>query len=119
MLTAKRFDCFARGINEAWAEKEVHKKSNFDIDPHLVLVYRAPIYFFVRKSDIDLAERIERGLRIAIKDGSFDEVFKKYQNKYLELANIKSRSIIFIKKTTLPESTPTTDESLWLDTFRK
>ena len=117
MLTKKRFDCYARGLNEAWAEKKVHKESNFDVDPNIAIVYRSPIYYFVNKKANKLAERIEKGLRLAIKDGSFDKIFNKFQSDYLKTANLKSRTIIHLDNPIMPKETPVKEDSLWLPTF--
>ncbi|HWV14577.1 MAG TPA: diguanylate cyclase [Cellvibrio sp.] len=75
MLVAKRFDFFSRGLYEAWNEAEVHKDKNIVIEDHIMLFYNAPFYYFVNKKNKALAERIERGLKMAQADGSFDELF--------------------------------------------
>jgi hypothetical protein len=75
MLAAKRFDYFPRGLYEIWNEQQIHKDKNLSIETAIMLHYHAPIYFFVNKKNIALADRIERGLLLAIKDGSFDQLF--------------------------------------------
>lgn len=75
MLAAKRFDFFSRGLYEVWNEIEVHKDKGIIIDDHIMLFYNAPFYYFVNKKNKALADRIERGLNIALADGSFDELF--------------------------------------------
>ena len=114
MLEKKRFDCYARGVNEAWAEVETHKDKPFAVDPHLAIVYKSPIYFFVNKENAKLAERLEKGLRAAIKDGSFDKVFEKYQGKFLKNAKLKDRTIIRIDNPIMPPKTPIQEKELWL-----
>ena len=74
MLAANRFDAFPRGLFEAWDDYEQHKHMNIAVEQKLMLHYRAPFYFFVRKDNTALAERIEQGLKIAIADGSFDQL---------------------------------------------
>ena len=74
MLAAKRFDYFPRGLYEVWDEAELHKDMGLEIEQHLMLYYEAPFYFFVSKTNLPLASRIERGLKMAIEDGSFDEL---------------------------------------------
>jgi len=74
MLAAKRFDYFPRGLYEVWDEAELHKDMGLTIEKNLMLYYDAPFYFFVNKTNLPLASRIERGLKIALEDGSFDEL---------------------------------------------
>ena len=76
MLTAKRFDYFPRGLYEIWNEAEAHKDEGIVIEKNIMLYYEAPFYFFLNKKDTALADRIERGLNLAIADGSFDELLQ-------------------------------------------
>jgi hypothetical protein len=75
MLQAKRFDYMPRGIYEAWYEQRIHAGAGLVIDEHLLLHYRLPFYFFVSRDNPALGQRIERGLRAAIADGSFARLF--------------------------------------------
>lgn len=75
MLASKRFDYFPRGLNEIWDEQKVHAQRGLVVEESLMFYYPSPIYFFVNTKDKALAERIERGLRIAQEDGSFNELF--------------------------------------------
>lgn len=75
MLAAKRFDYMPRGIYEAWYEQRAHASAGIVIETSIFLHYQVPFYFFVSRSNPALAERIERGLRIAQRDGSFDKLF--------------------------------------------
>lgn len=73
MLAAKRFDYFSRGLYQV--QREIEMRPKFVMEENLMLYYPSPFYFFVNRSNSALADRIERGLRIAIEDGSFDELF--------------------------------------------
>lgn len=73
MLEAKRFDYFSRGLYQVKREIDMHPK--LVMEENLMLYYPSPFYFFVNHNNLALADRIERGLRIAIEDGSFDELF--------------------------------------------
>ena len=75
MLARKRFDYFPRGLYEIQTELEQYADLNLAIEPGLMLHYPAPMYFYVHPDDESLAQRIEEGLRLAQKDGSFDELF--------------------------------------------
>ncbi|MDR7272071.1 hypothetical protein J2X20_004745 [Pelomonas saccharophila] len=74
MLDAKRFDYMPRGVYEVWYEQSQH--SNLAIEESLFLHYRVPFYFFTSRQNPALADRIERGLRAALADGSFDSLFR-------------------------------------------
>jgi hypothetical protein len=78
MLEVKRFDYLPRGIYEAWYEQRMHAAKGFVIEQTIFLHYSVPFYFFVSRDDPQLASRIERGLRIAMRDGSFDKLFNSY-----------------------------------------
>lgn len=78
MLEVKRFDYLPRGIYEAWYEQRAHAAKGFVIEPTIFLHYSVPFYFFVSRDDPQLASRIERGLRIALRDGSFDKLFNSF-----------------------------------------
>lgn len=112
MLNAHRFDYFPRGINEAWKEKETHL--GLDVDPYIALYYPYPVYFFVNKKDTNLALKIEKGLNIAYKNGTFKKLFLKYHKKTIEKANLKNRKLFKLKNPTLPSNTPKIDTSWWL-----
>ena len=75
MLAVKRFDYMPRGVHEAWSEQRVHAHEGLVIEKTLFLHYPVPYYFFVSRSNPALAARIEHGLRLAQKDGSFDKLF--------------------------------------------
>jgi hypothetical protein len=94
MLITKRFDYFPRGLDEIWNEEKLFTGKGLSIEQHLMLHYPSPKYFFVNKSNKVLADRIERGLKIAIADGSFDTLFNSipgYQRGYEEISTNKRR----------------------------
>lgn len=75
MLKMKRFDYISRNIFEVWEEAARHENDGLVVEQSLLLHGGVPIYFFVSKANPNLAARIERGLRIAIADGSFEALF--------------------------------------------
>ena len=115
MLERERFDYFPRGVNEPWAEIKAHREKGLVIESDLIIQYPAPIYFFVNKDNLELAERIERGLRIAIKDGSFESFFRNHpaNKEIFNLANIQNRLLFKLDNPLLPEKTPINEASLW------
>jgi len=115
MLKYKRFDYFPRGVNEPWAEVKAHPNSKLTVEKTLLLHYPAPIYFFVNKKNVNLAHRLERGLRIALKDGSFEQVFRHHpaNREVFKLANIKIRKVFRLHNPLLPKETPLEEKGLW------
>jgi hypothetical protein len=99
MLANKRFDYFPRGLYEIWSEQPNHASKGLVIEGSLLLNYPSPIYFFVNNNDIALADRIERGLAIAISDGSFDELFFSFEGFKKGWAELhgKSRKLLKLK----------------------
>ncbi len=94
MLRVGRFDYMPRGSQEAWSELQQHSADGFEIEPGIFLHYRVPYYFFVSRARPELAARIERGLKLAQKDGSFDALFNAipaFQRGMAEIAARKRR----------------------------
>ena len=119
MLDGDRFDAFPRGAHEPWSEIQRYPKLALDVEKNLLLSYTNPFYFFVNKSNTKLATDIERGLRIALEDGSFNEYFMNDPTvkDVITQANLKNRTLIQLKNPGLPEKTPVDDKSLWLDPY--
>lgn len=115
MLATSRFDYFSRGVNEAYDELETRKDKfpNMTVEETITLYYPWPYYFFVSPKTPKVAERIEKGLNIMIKDGSFDKIFNKYNRESIIKANLKGRKIIKIKNSFLPKKTPLERKELW------
>jgi len=103
MLLGKRFDYFPRGLDEVWNEEKLYAEKGLITEQHLMLHYRSPKYFFVNKHNTALADRIERGLRIAIADGSFDSLLYNttgYKRGYDEIHS--NKRLIFSLKSNDP-----------------
>ncbi len=119
MLDGDRFDAFPRGVHEPWSEIKRYPQLALDVEQNLLISYINPFYFFVNKNNTKLAKDIERGLRIAIEDGSFDEYFfnDPTVKDVVEKANLKNRTIIRLDNPSLPPKTPVDDKSLWIDPY--
>lgn len=101
MLGAHRFDFISRGLHEVGYETKAYNAAGLTQEKTLLLKYDTPIhyYFFVNKKNINLANRIERGLRLAQQDGSFDELFYRMPSfkEGETLLNTSQRNIIPLK----------------------
>lgn len=75
MLRAKRFDYMPRGASEIWHEVDANSSEKLAVEQTIFLHYPVPFYFFVSRANAPLGKRIERGLKLAQKDGSFDKLF--------------------------------------------
>lgn len=117
MLSLKRFEMFPRGIGEVFTEYELNRQDNPNlvIEKNLVLYYPFPYYYFFNHKDTALKQRVETGLRMMQKDGSFDAIFRKYNQEAIEKAQLKKRRIIRLVNPNLPKETPLQDASLWYD----
>lgn len=96
MLAAKRFDYFSRGIYQVQTEVNFYPELKLAIERDLLLHYNNEFYFFVQKENAALASRIESGLKMALEDGSFDQLFNsipRYQWALNELKNGARRVI--------------------------
>lgn len=115
MLMAKRFDAFPRGLNEAQRELDERKATypQLALEQSKALYFPYPVYFWVNKNNVSLARRIERGLKLAMADGSFRRLF---ENHYAtEIASLKSnpRHVIYLKNPALPSGNKQPDTRWW------
>ncbi|NDV27930.1 amino acid ABC transporter substrate-binding protein [Desulfovibrio sp. JC010] len=117
MLNQDRFEYFPRGVVEPWDEIRQHPEMDLTVEKKLMLRYPSPLYFFVSKNNTKLAERIEKGLMMAIEDGSFDELFYNHPQirPALKKAKLKQRIIIDLNNPIMPPKTPLNDQRLWID----
>lgn len=115
MLKAGRFDYFPRGLNEPWFEVKARRGNGFVVEDSLLLKYPAPIYFFVHLDNSMLAQRIEKGLRLAIDDGSFNEIFQNHpaNQEIFKIANFEHRRVFALENPLLSDETPLDDPKLW------
>jgi len=119
MLDGDRFDAFPRGVQEPWGEIVSRPDLELAVEEDLMLSYVSPYYFFVKKSNAKLAAEIEKGLLLAMADGSFQEYFLNDPTvrDALTKANLKNRKVIVLKNPLLPEKTPVDNPELWLDPY--
>lgn len=121
MLARGRFDAFPRGLNEAWQELSERQTDFPDlmVEPTLALNYPWPVYFFVRKDNQALAERLQRGLLKAEADGSMHQLFMRHHGHLLQQANLTKRRLFQLVNPALPPGTPKTDTSWWMPAAKK
>jgi hypothetical protein len=119
MLNNKRFDIFLRAAVEILDEYDHRKDAMPDlrIEQNIVFYYPLPMYFWFPKTTEGkrLAARAEEGMRMMIRDGTYDRIFDKYQRHKIERLRLKYRKIFRIKNPFLGAETPFNDKRLWFD----
>lgn len=116
MLVAKRFDFFPRGATEVKLEADLISSQNLMVEPHLILHYPAALYFFVNKENTELAQRLEKGWAIILKNGEFDKLFLSTERVQSALDFLKdpNRKIIEFENPFLPSDTPLNISKYWV-----
>ncbi len=116
MLAAKRFDFFPRGANEIWSEYRNHPEVTLHIEEDLVLVYPAPVYFFVNIDNASLEQRLEKGLHKIMTNGKFDEYFFKHPTiiDAIKHVRVHERRKIYLTNPLLPRTVPLHHRDYWL-----
>ena len=107
MIEYGRGDYFPRAINEPYEELKLRPDLNLMVDEKIMLFYFSPIFFFVDIKNIALHDRIEEGLNMAIKDGSFDKFFYNHPSVKTALSkvNFKNMKIFELENPYLTEET--------------
>lgn len=113
MLAAKRFDYFPRGVTEIANETEFLKRYDLMVAPNWYLSYPAAMYFFVKKDNEALANRIETGFEKIIDSGEFDEFFNNHPRVKNGLPYLQERKPLLLSNPTLPKTTPVNNSRYW------
>ena len=113
MISLARADLFPRSIIEVWDELETRTAQGISLERHTIISYPTASYFFTARSNEALAKQVEKGLLIAIEDGSFDRLFTNYFETFIERVNLPSRTHHALKNPFLSKETPLDDERLW------
>ncbi|QYJ75162.1 hypothetical protein [Shewanella sp. FJAT-52076] len=97
---------FPRAVTELYSETESRNFSELAGEEHLLIRYPAVMYFFVAKQDTLLAQRLEYGLKAAMADGSFDQLFYGFAPHRIALkqAQLHRRKLLTLDNPLLPES---------------
>ncbi|WP_172201142.1 MULTISPECIES: transporter substrate-binding domain-containing protein [unclassified Niveibacterium] len=116
MLATGKFDYFPRGVHEPYREVEPRalRFPDLMVEETLALNYPLPDYFFVRKGNTALANRVQRGLERAIADGSFEAAFQKEFAESLRRAKVAQRNIIHLDNPDVGPLPNPDDPKRWL-----
>lgn len=113
MLALERADLFPRSVIEVWDELNGDLGAQLALEHHTIISYPAASYFFTARSNQGLARLIQKGLDIAIQDGSFDELFYRYFEEVISRARISERTLYRLDNPLLSSETPLGNKSLW------
>ena len=113
MLALGRIDYFPRSVLEIEAEASQHAAMGLVIEPHLVLRYPSPLYFFVAPSRAELAEDIRAGLEQAQADGSFEKLFQAHFRSAIDRLQLAERRVLELRNPLLPQDAPVQRADWW------
>lgn len=100
MLVHKRFDYLPLSVIEA----DAVLTPQLAIVPELVLYYPLPTLFYVSAGEPLLAERLEKGLAIAKRDGTLDELTARHFQKEIKQLKASTTRCLVLANPTLPKS---------------
>lgn len=88
LIESKMADYFPRSVLEVEDELSSRTALPLMIEPQKAFYYLSPLYYYVSRQNSDLADRIQKGLDIALADGSLlalynDQPFAKSTEKLL------------------------------------
>jgi len=110
MLSVRRFDYLPRGIAEIRAEATAHAALGLQIEPHIALHYPMCAYFYVARQNSWLARHLENGLRRAQKDGSFERLFRQFNEAAIESAGLRKRTVLELQNPFAPQGVESDQE---------
>ena len=117
MLAADRFDAFSRSITEILPDYERARASvpGLAIEPHLLLHYPLPIYFWFSPDEAGRrrAERVEAGLREMTADGSLQKLFDEEYGALEKRLDLDHRRVIELPNPLLDGKDPSDGSGLW------
>ncbi len=105
MLKAGRFNCFLRGIGEVLEDLRKYPDEQLMIEKSLLFSYPSTSLFLLEKEDVELASRLELGLRRSHLDGSLEKFFKHHYQQVLVDLNVAERRVIRLNNPYISDST--------------
>lgn len=116
MLLMGRFDFFPRGLYEPFVEVQQRSQQmpRLAVEESLALYYPYPDYFWVRKGNKALAERVRKGLDAAIADGSFEKLFQSEYADSIRRARLDQRRIFHLPNPAYGRLPHEGDPKYWL-----
>ncbi|MEH6631639.1 MAG: hypothetical protein V7776_12460 [Halopseudomonas aestusnigri] len=118
MVSSGRCDFFPRAVHEPYLELLARKDKFPDliIENTWLIHYPFATYFYVKKQDVELAERLTIGLNLLLDNGMFEEHMQEHpatKSVFGMLNAMKERKLLELKNPFLHSDTPLDDERLW------
>jgi hypothetical protein len=117
MLAADRFDAFSRGVTEILPDYERARDlaPGLVIEPHLLLHYPLPIYFWFSPDEAGRrrAARVEAGLREMVADGSLQHLFDAEYGLLATRLDFAHRRVIELSNPLLDGQDAPGESGLW------
>lgn len=117
MLSGGRYDLVPLGITEVHEGYTLDDggADNLMADPHVLIYYPFPAYFYVSQHSPQLAERLTHGLQQMVDDGSLIQLFNAHFSDHLAKLNLPGRQLIKLHHTYFEASLDRVDPRLLLD----
>lgn len=105
MLANKRFDYVPISIIEAESAlaKKPEMAKQLTMAPGIIIYFPLPIIFYVNIHEPKLAQRLEKGLDMAKKDGSFERLFQQFFSGEIQIIRNKQQRNFILKSSFLPK----------------
>ena len=115
-LAKKKVDYFPRGILEFSGELDKFSYEDLMALPNQAIYYPTALYYFVSNANEKLGRMLEKGLKVAVKDGSFDRLFYEFPDhaKALDQFDYKNARVYQLENSYLPKSTPLDKSDFWI-----
>jgi ABC-type amino acid transport substrate-binding protein len=118
MLSKKRCDYFPRSIFEGPSEVRQFSKYYPDLyfDTGILLKYPYAMYFFVKKDNLALAARLERGLTELALSGELQQFMQQHPvtRHVFPISQFKQSLVFNLVNPILPPKTPVDQPAFWL-----
>ena len=117
MLRSGRFQLLMRSVFEVEPELRAHREAHpglLIVDRFAVYTYM-PMYFFVSRSQPELVERLEYGLKKAYASGQLDRLFNRFFGDSVKLLNDKRMKVFHVPNTNIDPSFFERDKPYLLD----
>ncbi|WP_111979054.1 ABC transporter substrate-binding protein [Algibacillus agarilyticus] len=120
MLEGGRFDYFPRGLHEPWRELDRWPEYNLIVEPHILIRYAAPFYFFVTRENAKVTRFLNNALNELYASGEFERLFfaDKDVARALENANLADRKVIELSSPNITSRTPLDKAHLWFNPYK-
>ena len=115
MLQKGRIDYIPLALFEVYLEIAKRPQYDLTVEPTLSLQYPSTDYFFVNASRPVLKQRLTRGLKEAIADGSRDRLVESFLSlsEFVKRAELSARTILHLSNSADPANSPRGVANYW------